>query len=151
MTMPLGGPSFGDGTLPDRLGRNENLERIHAAIDWERLVAVVADAAPVPSGSQEYAPVVMVKVLMLQLWYAASDEEMEEALDDRMSFRRFAGLGPTEPTPSRSAIGRFRDELSAQELAGPLLGELERQLRSRGVVVMQGVLDDVMLIEQEEG
>ena len=149
MTMPLGGPSFGDGTLPDRLGRNENLERIHAAIDWERLVAVVADAAP--SGSQEYAPVVMVKALMLQLWYAASDEEMEEALYDRMSFRRFAGLGPTEPTPSRSAIGRFRDELSAQGLAGPLLAELERQLRSRGVVVMQGVLDDVMLIEQEEG
>lgn len=148
MTMPLGGPSFGDGTLPDRLGRNENLERIHAAIDWERLVAVIADAAP--SGSQEYAPVVMVKALMLQLWYAASDEEMEEALDDRMSFRRFVGLGPREPTPSRSAISRFRDDLSAQGLAGPLLAELERQLRSRGVVVMQGVLDDVMLIEQEE-
>ena len=151
MTMPLGGPSFGDGTLPDRLGRNENLERIHASIDWERLVAVVGDAAPAPSGSTGYAPMVMVKALMLQLWYAASDEEMEEALDDRMSFRRFAGLGPREPTPSRSAISRFRDELSAQGLAGPLLAELERQLRSRGVVVMQGVLDDVMLIEQEEG
>ena len=35
----------------------------------------------------------MAKVLLLQQWYQASDPAMEEALWERLSFRRFVGLG----------------------------------------------------------
>ena len=34
----------------------------------------------------------MVKVLLLEQWYNLSDPQMEEALGDRISFRRFVGL-----------------------------------------------------------
>ena len=33
----------------------------------------------------------MVKVLLLEQWYVLSDPQMEEALRDRISFRRFVG------------------------------------------------------------
>ncbi len=42
----------------------------------------------------------MVKVLLLQQWL--SDPEMEETLKDRISFRRFVGLGLEDDTPDHS-------------------------------------------------
>ena len=46
-----------------------------------------------PEGRPSYPPLTMVKILLLQQWYTLSDTLMEEALDDRISFRRFVGLG----------------------------------------------------------
>ena len=54
----------------------------------------------------------MVKVLLLEQWYNLSDPQtsdprMEEALGDRISFRRFVGLGLQEDAPDHSTISRF--------------------------------------------
>ena len=46
---------------------------------------------------------------------------MEEALDDRISFRRFVGLGLEDESRSDySTISRFRTELANRGLAEPL-------------------------------
>ena len=47
----------------------------------------------------------MVKVLLLEQWYVLSDPQMEEALRDRISFRRFVGwtCKTTPQTTSPSA------------------------------------------------
>ena len=42
----------------------------------------------------------MLKCLLLQQWYRLSDAEAEEALSDRLSFRRF-GLGLALTMPDR--------------------------------------------------
>ena len=42
----------------------------------------------------------MVKVLLLEQWYVLSDPQMEEALRDRISFRRFVGLDLQDHTPA---------------------------------------------------
>jgi IS5 family transposase len=34
----------------------------------------------------------MLKALLLQRWYSLSDEGLDEALSDRLSFRRFCGF-----------------------------------------------------------
>jgi IS5 family transposase len=39
----------------------------------------------------------MFKVLLLQRWYDLSGPAMEEALADRLSFRRFVGLSLERP------------------------------------------------------
>lgn len=54
----------------------------------------------------------MVKVLLLEQWYNLSDPQMEEALGDRLSFRRFVGLGLEDDTPDHATISRFRTELA---------------------------------------
>jgi len=44
----------------------------------------------------------MFKALLLQQWYGLSDPGLEEALLDRVSFRRFCGLALDAPTPDRA-------------------------------------------------
>ena len=47
----------------------------------------------------------MVKTMVLQQWYDASDEAMEEALWDRISFKRFVGLGIEDTFPTTRPAG----------------------------------------------
>lgn len=52
-------------------------------------------AAPV--GRPSYGPLLLLKCLLLQQWYGLSDLDLEEALSDRLSFRRFVGLAVADP------------------------------------------------------
>ena len=78
--------------------------------------------------------------------YNLSDPQMEEALGDRISFRRFVGLGLGDDTPDHSTISRFRSALG-EELSAELFGELGRQLEDRGMVLKQGTLMDATLVD----
>ena len=91
MQRDMGRPSLAEFLLPEKLGHNERLERIDEAVDWERLGGVVAGIYASREGRPSYPPLTMVKVLLLEQWYNLSDPQMEEALGDRLSFRRFVG------------------------------------------------------------
>ena len=71
---------------------------------------------------------------------------MEEALGDRLSFRRFVGLGLEDGTPDHSTISRFRHALEVQELSAPLFTEVAAQLDAQGLVLKQGTLLDATLV-----
>src|SRR3546814_8313005 len=79
-------------------------------------------------GEPSNQSLVMFKALLLQRWYQLSDPGLEEALCDRLSFRRFAGLALEDDTPDHSTIFRFREQLVARALMAPLLAELTRPL-----------------------
>ncbi len=74
---------------------------------------------------------------------------MEEALGDRISFRRFVGLGLQDETPDYSTISRFRTELVKHGLSEELFKELEVQLDKRGLVLKEGTLMDATLVEAQ--
>jgi transposase, IS5 family len=73
----------------------ERLARIFTVLDWPALEGVLCDLRAAPTGRPGYPPLVMLRVLLLAQWYGLSDPELEEALADRLSFRRFAGLRST--------------------------------------------------------
>ena len=54
----------------------------------------------------------MVKVLLLEQWYNLSDPQMEEALGDRLSFRRLWGWGCKTTRRIMRRVSRFRTELA---------------------------------------
>ena len=112
MHRQMGQPSLAESLLPQTLGRNECLERIGDEVDWERFAALVEGVYCADEGRPSYLPLMMVKVLLLEQWYNLSDPQMEEALGDRISFRRFVELGLQDDTPDYSTISRFRTELS---------------------------------------
>jgi IS5 family transposase len=89
----------------------------------------------------------MVKVLLLQQWYGLSDPALEEALGDRLSFRRFVGLQLDEGSPDHSVISRFRKALRQKGLDQVLFEEIERQLEAKGLLVKTGTLMDATLVE----
>ena len=149
MHREMGQPSLVESLLPEKLGQNQRLERIHQAVDWGRLRKLAAQVYGAPEGRPSYPPLLMVKVLLLEQWYNLSDPQMEEALGDRISFRRFVGLGLQEDAPDHSTISRFRTALAAGGLDEKLFQELGRQLEQRGLVLKAGTLMDATVVEAQ--
>ena len=146
MHRDMGRPSLAEAVVSETLGQNQRLERIDDAVDWERLGQVVAGVHAAARGRPSYPPLLMVKVLLLQQWYTLSDPQLEEALSDRLSFRRFVGLGLADDTPDHSTISRFRAALEAQGLSARLFAALAQQLEAQGLVLKQGTLLDATLV-----
>ena len=146
MHREMGRPSFAEAVVSETLGQNQRLERIDDAVDWARLGQVVAGVHAAPRGRPSYPPLLMVKALLLQQWYTLSDPQLEEALSDRLSFRRFVGLGLDDDTPDHSTISRFRAALEAAGLSERLFEVLTAQLEAQGLVLKQGTLLDATLV-----
>ena len=69
------------------------------------------------------------------LWYALSDGEVEEQVNDRLSFSRFVGLGLEDVAPDSTTVCRFRNILVEADLYDMVLTEINRQLEQQGVIV----------------
>src|SRR3954470_21678817 len=123
------------------------LERLDAAIDWAALETIVEGIYGSREGGLAYPLLTYVKLLLLQQWHGLSDEGLEAAVDDRLSFRRFAGIPLAESVPDHSSVWRFREELVRRGLAGRLLAEVNRQLDARGLILRRGTLTDATILE----
>jgi transposase, IS5 family len=146
MRRELGQLSLADGLVDGGAGRNRQLEEIAALIDWTAFERLLGDVYAAPVGRPSYGAVVLLKCLLLQQWYRLSDPALEEALSDRLSFRRFVGLALADPVPDHSTFSRLCGELSERALSEPLLAELNRQLDARGLMVKTGTLIDASLV-----
>lgn len=142
--MQLG---FGDGWVSAKLGQNEALERLSREVDWDRLAALLGrPGAPGPGRPPKLA-LMMLKAMLLQQWYGLSDADLEEALNDRISFRRFIGLGLDTAAPDHSTLCRFRNEIAQQGVAQQLFAAFGQQLESRGLILRKGTMIDASLVE----
>lgn len=142
-----GQPSFVEALLSTKGGSGQ-LDRLHGLAKWyrfEKLIGHLRDeSAP---GRPGYPVLVLFKSLLLQSLYGLSDRELEEALDDRLSFRRFVGLSLEEPVPDHTVLNRFRNRLVVEGLLEKLFAELDRQLEAAGVMLKRGTMLDATLIE----
>ena len=129
-------------------GSGGQLDRLNELVKWyrfEKLVGHLRDEAG--PGRPGYPALVMLKAVLLASLYGLSERELEEALDDRLSFRRFVGLALEEKVPDHTALNRFRNRLIAERLLEKLFAELDRQLEKAGVIVKRGTMLDATLIE----
>jgi IS5 family transposase len=141
---------FAEAFLAAKAGQNRRLERIAALLDWSPFEVILQPLAPSGGpGRPSYAPLMMFKALLLAQWYQLSDPALEEALADRISFRRFCGFALDAVTPDETTIWRFRDGLAAAGLGETLLAQLDRQLGAQGVLVKEGTMIDATLIEAQ--
>ena len=144
----IGQLGFLDAAL-SRRGRKpgaSGLDEIAASLDWLRLEALLSGIHASRRGQRAFPPVMMLKALLLQRWHDLSDEAMEDALADRLSFQRFCGLGLDDPIPDHSTIWRFRERLGADGLIDAVFAEVAAQLDAAGLVVRQGTLIDASLM-----
>jgi IS5 family transposase len=138
--------SLAEALVSARVGRNEMLEALSAGVKWYRFEKLLAKLAPEGPGRPPFDPLLMFKALLLQQWYRLSDAELEEALNDRVSFRRFLGLSLEAASPDHTTLCRFRNRLGAADLAGALFAEFDRQLEARGLVLKRGTMIDASLV-----
>lgn len=138
---------FAEAFLAPGFGRNRRLEAIEGLIEWAPLERLLVPLRPAEVGRPPYRPLSMVKIMLLQQWYGLSDPQMEEALCDRVSFRRFAGFTLAEPVPDETTICRFRNDLAAAAgLAEALLAEVNRQFEAKGLIVKRGTMLDATIV-----
>lgn len=135
--------------LVGAVGVNQRLEKIDGLMDWGRIARVVGEIHAAPEGQPSYPPLLQVKALLLAQWYGLSDPMLEEALGDRLSFRRFVGLSLEDKTPDHVTLWRFRQELSKQGRDQALLAEVNRQLEQRGLILKRGTLLDATVVQAQ--
>src|SRR5690349_16051857 len=136
-----------DGIVRRRGKRSEWLDRLDAALDRPAVEAIGAGIYASREGGPAYPLLTYVELLLLQQWYGLSDEGLEAAVDDRLSFRRFAGIPLAESVPDHSSVWRFREELARRGLAERLLAEVDRQLDAEGLILRRGTLIDATILE----
>lgn len=147
-TKPSGQFSFVEALLPQSIGRSGRLDRLSGLVKWYRFEKILARLRPPGApGRPAYNALVMFKALLLQSLYGLSDSELEEALADRLSFRRFVGLALDEVVPDHTTLNRFRNLLVEEKLLDQLFGELDRQLDNAGLILRRGTMLDATLIE----
>jgi transposase, IS5 family len=143
-----GEASFVEALLPAGAGQNATLQRLEQLVKWcrfENLLAHLRDEAG--PGRPGYPVLVLFRALVLQSLYGLSERELEEALNDRLSFKRFVGLSFEEAAPDHTVLNRFRNRLIEEKLVEKLFGELDRQLEKAGVILKRGTMLDATLIE----
>lgn len=139
-----------DSFFPERVNTRsaEFLRQIDRILDWDALAGVVAglDRTGPQGGRPRHSPRLMVRALFLQHLYALSDPQLEEQVNDRLSFREFLGLGMSGKAPDFTSIWKFKDELAKAGLSGRLFEEVNRQLDAHGLIVRRGTIVDATMV-----
>jgi transposase, IS5 family len=134
-----------DALIDPRLGSNAKLEKIDALIDWSLLEPLLGPRS-LSAGRPPYAPLAMLKALYLQALYDLSDPGLEEALLDRLSFRRFCGFALDATVPDETTICRFRGDAATAGKLAACFAEINRQLETRGLMLKKGTLMDASIV-----
>lgn len=143
-----GQPSFVEALMPKGAGANAALDRLAGLVKWYRFEKLIGHLRDEGSpGRPGYPVLVLFRAVLLQSLYGLSERELEEALGDRLSFKRFVGLSLEDATPDHTVLNRFRNQLVEQGLLEKLFAELDRQLENAGVILKRGTMLDATLIQ----
>lgn len=143
-----GQPSFVEALMPKGAGANVALDRLASLVKWYRFEKLIGHLRDEGSpGRPGYPVLVLFRAVLLQSLYGLSERELEEALGDRLSFKRFVGLSLEDATPDHTVLNRFRNQLVEQGPLEKLFAELDRQLENAGVILKRGTMLDATLIQ----
>lgn len=87
----------------------------------------------------------MLRVHLMQNWFALSDPALEEALYEIASLRTFAGLG-LQAIPDETTILNFRHLLEAKDLAEDIFNQVNAHLARKGLLLKRGCIVDATII-----
>lgn len=142
----MGQLSFADGLVADVVEATTGLDQISGLVDWAEVAALLGGLRSGSLGAPAYPALMLFKALLLQQWHGLSDPELEGALKDRLSFRRFLGASLSERLPDHSSLWRFREQLAASGLAERAFAMITAQIERAGFVLKRGTLIDATLI-----
>lgn len=109
------------------------LRRLKAAVDFPRFRPLVADCYAAESGRPALDPVVLLKLLLLQLHYGWSDAQVLQQAQVNVALRFFLDWSLATPPPEASLLSVFRQRLGLARWQG-ILQEVVRQARAAGLV-----------------
>lgn len=143
--------NFADYFMEQRKVHRDLLAEIDASVDWTTvgdMVSAVVTKGRNASGRPGYSALQLWKMELLRVWYGLSDGEVEDLVNDRLSFSRFAGFSIEEVIPDRSTLGRFRRTLKRAQAYEKLMNETTRLLAEARIYVSRGKFADIRITKR---
>jgi IS5 family transposase len=88
----------------------------------------------------------MFKIHLLQQWYDLSDAQAEYQINDRLSFRKFLGLGMESDIPDSTTIENFRHLIEEKNWGDKLVKLLDDYFVANGLIRKEGNLVDATFL-----
>ena len=146
----MGQISFSDAEYAGKRKKTRRevfLEEMELVVPWKALLSLIEPHYPVAGrGRRPYPLESMLRVHLMQNWFALSDPSMEEALYEIASLRAFARLHLGEPIPDETTILNFRHLLEANDLADDILKAVNAHLARKGLLLKRGSIVDATII-----
>jgi IS5 family transposase len=141
---------FADLLTGHRKIKENFFHQINQLIDWRPIKSVIDLVSPKGksvTGRLPYDGLVLFKIELLRVWYGLSDGDVEEQVNDRISFSRFAGISMENEVPDSTTVCRFRNMLVKADAYERLLSEINRQLEEKGIIVKSGAIVDASITD----
>lgn len=123
------------------------LEEMELVVPWKPLLKLIEPHYPIAGrGRRPYPMESMLRVHLMQNWFALSDPAMEEALYEIASLRGFASLSLGEAIPDETTILNFRHLLEENDLAEDILKLINTHLSKKGLLLKRGSIVDATII-----
>jgi IS5 family transposase len=97
-------------------------------------------------GRKTIDAIVMFRMLVLQLLYNLSGEQVEYQVRDRLSFTRFLGLGIEDGIPDGTTLWLFRETLAKAGLVEKLFERFGQHLEAKGYIARDGQMVDATIV-----
>ncbi len=145
--------TFADIAISDKRKASRisiKLEKINKIVKWKEIFEIVrlVDRTDKFQGGAPHKDIlVKVKMLFLQYLYNLSDPELEDQVNDRLSFQKFVGIGFTTTIPDFTTIWRFRERLIEEQLNDKLFEKILGYIDEKGLLIKKGTIIDATIIE----
>ena len=116
----------------------QGLDGAEALLDWVKLEQIMAGVYASNTGRPSYPLLTLLRASLLGIWYRLSDAELAQTLFRDLLFRKFCHLELGGDVPDATTIGRFRARLMEHGLWEALLGEVNRQLEAKQIIMTEG-------------
>jgi len=124
--------------------------QIDSLLDWDKISKVIDKhykKGKSAVGCPSYDGLLLFKMCLLQTWYGLSDYEVEDRVNDSISFSYFCGLNINQVAPDHSTLSRFRTAMTKASAFEPLFKEINAQLEAHQIIIKKGVLVDASVID----
>lgn len=114
------------------------LDDAEKVLNWQTLERLLSPIYNAETGRPSYPLLSLLRGLLIGIWYRLSDEQLEGSMARDLLFRKFCRFELDENTPDAGTFGRFRQRLVKHDLWEKLLGEVNRQLENKNIIMTEG-------------
>lgn len=115
-----------------------SLDDTETLLDWSEIEILLSSIYAAKTGRPSYPLLTLFRGLLLGVWYRLSDVQLAQCLYRDLLFRKFCHLELGGEVPEASTLGRFRTRLVEHDLWDRLLGEINRQLEAKNIIMREG-------------
>jgi len=142
--------SFSSISVAKRKLKSQFFDQMELLLDWAAIDSEIKkyySKGFSVAGRPSYSGLLLFKMSLLQTWYGLSDYEVEEKVNDSLSFMKFVGLTLEDSVPDNTVLSRFRTELTRKQGYEKLMDLINIQLEEKGILLKKGAIVDASITD----